>query len=191
MTIESVRHKSSDVVLFVDVINHFEFPDGDQLLQEALPIARNLLSFKKRARRAKVPVLYVNDNFGQWRSDASKLLKYCLRSEAVGRDFVAAVAPDEEDYFVLKPMHSAFYQTPLDVLLRYFEARTVILCGVATNSCIVCTAHDARMRDLNIVVAADCCAAKTAEVHERALDHIAATTGARVLKSSSVRFSKR
>lgn len=188
MAFKSVRHKSSSVVLFIDVINHFEFPDGNRLLREALPIATNLQKLKRRARRAKIPVVYVNDNFGQWRSDAAKLLGYCLRPDAIGRDFVAAVAPDEEDYCVLKPMHSAFYQTPLDVLLRYFNASTIILCGISTNSCIVCTAHDAKMRDLNIVVAADCCAAITVEQHRRALDHIEVTAGARVLVSSSIRF---
>src|ERR1044072_5236381 len=165
MSSERVRHKSREVVLLIDVINHFEFPDGAGLLQQALPIAPRLSSLKKRARRARVPVVYVNDNFGQWRSDASKLLKYCLRSDAPGREFVAAIAPEEEDYFVLKPMHSAFYQTPLDALLRYFEATTLILCGISTNSCVVCTAHDAQMRDFHLVVAADCCAARTAEEH--------------------------
>ena len=178
------------IVLFIDIINHFEFPEGERLLQEALLISANIQKMKKRARRAKVPVVYVNDNFGQWRSDATKLLTYCLRSEARGRDFVSAVAPDEEDYFVLKPMHSAFYQTPLDVLLRYFEARAVILCGVSTNSCIVCTAHDARMRDLEVVVASDCCAARNTAEHMRALDHIEATAAGRIRTSSTIRFSQ-
>ena len=93
--------------VLVDVINHFEFPDGARLLKNALPIAPKLARLKERARRARIPAIYVNDNFGQWRSNASELLEYCLRPEAPGRQFVAGVRPDEEDYLVLKPMHSA------------------------------------------------------------------------------------
>jgi nicotinamidase-related amidase len=190
MAASSVQHKSSQVVLFIDVINHFEFPDGKKLLHQALSIGPKLAQLKKRARRAGVPVIYVNDNFGQWRSERSKLVAYCLRPESDGREFVAQISPDDDDYFVLKPMHSAFYQTPLDVLLRYFEASTLILCGLSTNSCIVCTGHDAKMRDLNIVVPSDCCAARTAAEHKQALKHIEATAAARVLNSSRLRLSR-
>jgi nicotinamidase-related amidase len=133
-SVADVRHKSSPVVLFIDAINHFEFPDGASLLRQSLQIAPNLVRLKERAYRAKVPVVYVNDNLGQWRSERSRLIEYCLRPESPGREFVRQVAPTDEDYFVLKPMHSAFYQTPLDVLLRYFEASTLILCGISTNS---------------------------------------------------------
>src|SRR5687768_13593601 len=117
---ESVRHKSSQVVLFIDLLNHFEFPDGPQLLEQAMTVAGRLATLKRRARRANVPVVYVNDNFGQWRSDAKSILEYCVREAAIGRELVRQIAPDEEDYFVLKPMHSGFYRTPLDALLRYF-----------------------------------------------------------------------
>lgn len=184
----AVSVKSSQVVLFVDVINHFEFPDGHALLRQAEGIAANLQALKRRALKAKVPVVYVNDNFSEWRSNPSQLLSYCVRPEAIGREFVSEVAPSQEDYFVLKPMHSAFYQTPLEVLLRYFEARTVVLCGLATNSCIMYTAHDARMRDFEIIVASDCCAARKTREHEQALVHIKRMAGARILQGSSIRF---
>jgi len=129
MASRNVKHKSAAALILVDVINHFEFPDGARLLKNAFLIAPRLARLKERARRAGIPAIYVNDNFGQWRSNASKLLEYCLRPEAPGRDFVAQVQPDDEDYLVLKPMHSAFYQSPLDVLLRHLGAATVILGG--------------------------------------------------------------
>lgn len=188
MAPRSVYHKSSNVVLFVDLLNHFEFPDGRELLQEARPIADHLANLKRRARKARVPVVYVNDNFGQWRSNATQIFEYCTRDEAIGRDFVRSIAPDDQDYFVLKPMHSAFYQTPLDALLRYFGAKSVIMCGIATNSCIVCTAHDAKMRDLEVTVASDCCAASSKKLHNQALQHMKATAGARILRASSIPF---
>ena len=183
----NVRHKSRVALLLVDVINHFEFPDGKEILQRALPIAPPLARLKKRAREAGVPTIYVNDNFGQWRSDARKLLQYSLRPDAPGLHFVEQLQPDDEDYFVLKPMHSAFYQTPLDLLLRELGASSIILSGLATNSCILCTAHDANMRHLKVIVPRDCCAARTAREHSQALEHIGVMADAKVVTSSSLR----
>jgi nicotinamidase-related amidase len=182
------RHAPATALLLIDVINHFEFPDGERLLGNALPIAGNIARLKKRARRAGIAVLYVNDNFGQWRSDAGKLVRYCLRPEAPGRKFVEAVQPDKDDYFVLKPMHSAFYHTPLDTLLRYLGASSVVLAGLATNSCILCSTHDARMRDLDVTVVSDCCAARSPREHTQALAHIKAMASARVVSSKGFRF---
>ena len=143
----NVRHKSPQALLLIDVVNHCEFSDGGRILRNALPIAPRLARLKARARLAKIPVIYVNDNFGQWRSDATKLLAYCLRAQCGGRPFVEAIRPDSEDYCGIKPMHSAFYQTPLDLLLRHVGASSLIVAGLGTNSCVLCTAHEANMRD--------------------------------------------
>lgn len=155
-----------------------------------LYLTPRLSHLKQRARKANIPVIYVNDNFGQWRSDAAKLLAYCLRARCAGRPFVEAIRPDSEDYCVLKPMHSAFYQTPLDLLLRHVGASKLILAGLATNSCILCTAHEANMRDFEVTVVSDCCAARTVREHKQALKNIRDMANARVIPSSSVRFGK-
>jgi len=185
-----VRYKSGIALVLLDVINHFEFPDGKTILRQALAIAPGLARLKQRAQEAGIPTIYVNDNFGQWRSDQSKLLKYCLRLEAAGRSFVEQLRPDDKDYFVLKPMHSAFYQTPLDLLLRELGSSSIILAGLATNSCILCTAHDADMRHFKIIVPRDCCAARSAREHKQALEHIGAMADARIVSSSSLRLEK-
>ena len=96
------------------------------MLTQALAIAPRIARLKARARAAGVPVIYVNDNFGQWRSDLAKVLAYCLRPQALGRQFVEQVRPDKDDYFVLKPRHSAFYQTSLEILLAYLGASSVV-----------------------------------------------------------------
>jgi nicotinamidase-related amidase len=181
--------KSSRVaVLFIDVINHFEFPDGKQILRSAITIAPRLTRLKQRARSSDIPVIYVNDNFGQWHSNAAKLLAYCLRNECAGKRFVEQVQPTDEDYCILKPMHSAFYQTPLDVLLRHLGVSSLIVAGLTTNSCILCTAHDANMRDFKITVVADCCAARTKRDHEEAIANIKAIADARVMGLASLRM---
>ena len=184
------HQKSPAVLILIDVINHFEFPDGDKILRQALSVAPRLAHLKKRAEAAGISTIYVNDNFGQWRSDASKLLNYCTRPEAAGRSFVQQIQPGKNDYFVLKPMHSGFYQTPLEILLRYLQATTLILGGLTTNSCIVCTAHDAKMREFELYVPSDCSAARTAKEHRQAIEHIRMTTSARVAPSRSLRLNE-
>jgi nicotinamidase-related amidase len=188
MTKRDSPSRSPVVLLLIDVINHFEFPDGKQMLAQALPIAPRLARLKARARAAGMPVIYVNDNFGQWRSDLSKMLDHCLRPKAVGRRFVEQVRPDKEDYFVLKPKHSAFYQTPLEVLLTYLGASSLVLCGLATNSCVVCTAHDAKMRNFDLFVPSDCSASLTAREHKQAIAHMETMTDATITPSASLRL---
>jgi len=185
-----IAHKSAAALLLIDVINHFQFPDGKQTLRNALPVASRLAKLKKRAKGAGVPVIYVNDNFGQWRSDAAKLLAYCLGPKALGKEFVEALQPENDDYFVLKPMHSEFYQTPLETLLRYLKASSLILCGLATNSCITCTAHDANMRDFKLFVPEDCCAARTRREHHQAIRHIQRMADARIMSSVRLRLDR-
>ena len=185
-----IPHHSPAVLILIDVINHFEFPDGEKVLRQALPVAPRLARLKRRAHAAGMSSIYVNDNFGQWRSDAGKLLDYCVRPEAIGKSFVDQIQPDKNDYFVLKPMHSGFYQTPLEVLLRYLNASTLVLCGLTTNSCIVCTAHDAKMREFKLFVPPDCSAARTTKEHRQAIEHIRMMTDAKVTPSGSLRLGE-
>jgi nicotinamidase-related amidase len=190
MAKSSTSRKSPLALFLVDVINHFEFPGADRVLRQALPIAPRIARLKKRARSEGIPIIYVNDNFGQWRSQASELIAYCARPQAPGVRFVEQIRPDKEDYFVLKPMHSAFYQTPLDVLLRYLGATSLILCGLATNSCIVCTAHDANMREFGLIVPADCSASRTPTEHREAIQHIKVMAKAKIARSASLRLGE-
>jgi len=190
MTKHNTRHKSPVALLLIDVINHFDFPDGSRLLRHALPVAPRLARLKERARQAGIPTIYVNDNFGQWRSDSRRLADYCLRPQAAGKRFVETIRPDKDDYFVLKPMHSAFYQTPLEVLLRYLGTSSLILCGLATNSCVVCTAHDANMRDFRLAVPSDGSAARTRREHLQAIQHIKAMADAKVTTAALLRLDE-
>ena len=184
----TTQNQSPTALLLIDVINHFEYPDSDKLLAEALPIAPHIADLKRRARAAGLPVIYVNDNFGQWRSDASKVLAYCLRPEAPSTAFVEQLRPDDEDYFILKPMHSGFYQTPLELLLKHLGVATLILSGIATNSCIQYTAHDAKMRNFQIFVPPDCCAARTREEHDQAIRHMQSMASADVTPSPDLQL---
>ncbi|HXS76623.1 MAG TPA: isochorismatase family cysteine hydrolase [Terracidiphilus sp.] len=175
-------------LLLIDVLTTFQFPDGDAILQGALKVRDALLKLKTRARQAGIPVLYVNDNFGDWRSEKEVLMGRCL--EAKGSQFVRPLLPDSEDYFVLKPLHSAFYMTPLEVLLRHLEVETLILTGLSSNSCITVTAHDANMRGFDIYIPPDCSCARNSEEHSQALAQLKAMAGADIKRSPSLNLPR-
>ena len=164
--------KSDVALLLIDVINDLEFPEGDQLLRHALPMARRIAALKRRARQEGVPVVYVNDNFGRWRSDFNAQVEHCLQDGVRGQPVVELLRPDEDDYFVLKPKHSGFFSTTLDILLEYLGAKAVVLTGMAANICVLFTANDAYMRDLHLAVPSDCVASNTEEENRYALDQM-------------------
>jgi len=174
-------------LLLIDVLTTFQFPDGDAILQGALTMRDALVRLKARAREAGIPVLYVNDNFGDWRSEKEVLMGRCL--EAKGTSFVRPLLPDSNDYFVLKPLHSAFYMTPLEVLLKHLQVETLILAGLTSNSCITVTAHDANMRGYDIYIPPDCSCARNAEEHTQALRQLEATAGANLRRSTVLKLS--
>ena len=145
-------------LLLIDVINDLEFPEGKKLLPKALPMAKRLVRLKKRAKQTGIPVVYVNDNFGKWRSDFRKQVVHCLEDETCGEPLVRLLAPDEDDYFVLKPKHSGFFSTTLHILLDYLGVKTLILTGLTGDNCVLFTAHDAYLRDFHLIVPSDCVA---------------------------------
>lgn len=177
------------VLLLIDVINDLEWEGGDSLLPYAEPMAERLALLVQRARDAAVPVIYVNDNFGQWRSDLNQLVRHCLEDGVRGQPVAETLRPEPTDYFVLKPKHSAFYASALDVLLSDLGARTLVLAGLAGNICVLHTAHDAHMRGYHIVVPRDCVASNTEADNEFALRQMHDVLGAEVLRSPQLQFA--
>lgn len=165
----SAPDESPVALLLVDVINDLEFEGGERLLERALPMAEALSRLKARAKELGIPVVYVNDNFGRWKSDFRSIVGHVIRDGCPGRPIAELLEPDEDDYFVLKPKHSGFFSTTLDTLLEYLGARTVVVTGLATHICVLFTAGDAYMRDLAIHVPEDCSAAADEERHQAAL----------------------
>ena len=164
--------RSSTVVLLIDVINDLEFPGGDEMARPAVAMAQALSRLTARARSARLAVIYCNDNFGRWRSDFRAQLHHCLNEPVRGRTVAELLRPAETDYFVLKPKHSAFYSTALGILLHHLEAHTLIIGGIATESCVLFTANDAYLRDYRIIVPSDGVASAQPIDAERALDQM-------------------
>jgi nicotinamidase-related amidase len=171
--------QSPVALLLVDVINAFDFEGCEPLVSAAKRVAPKILALRERAHAAGVPVIYVNDNFGQWRSDFRNIVEVCSKTHQPGHDVARLLVPADEDYFVLKPRHSAFYCTALEVLLERMGARTLIICGFAANICVLFSANDAHVRGYEIVVPEDCTAANSDTLTAQALEQLRTVANAR------------
>jgi nicotinamidase-related amidase len=183
----SAPDKSEIVLLIVDVINDLDFPEAKELLRFVPGMARKLRKLKERAKAEGVPVIYVNDNFGRWRSDVRRLVEHCRKGH--GRHLVDALRPDEDDYFVLKPKHSGFFSSTLETLLRYLGARRLIITGIAGNFCVLFTANDAYMRDYELLVPSDCTISNTGRENREALNLMKRYLKANTAISARLRFT--
>jgi nicotinamidase-related amidase len=165
----SGKNNSSVALLLIDVINDLDFDRADELMATALPMARKIATLKREAAQLQIPSVYVNDNFGQWQSDFRHTVEHCCAGNSRGREISRALRPEVSDYFVLKPKHSGFYATTLDVLLEYLKVDTLIITGIAANICVLFTANDAYMRDYDLIIPSDCTASNSAEENREAL----------------------
>lgn len=183
----TLASKGTALVL-IDVINDMAFEGADSLIQQAEPMAARLARLKRRALAADVPVVYVNDNFGRWRSDFRQTVQHCTSAKSPGRRVSIRLRPTRRDYFVLKPRHSGFFDTTLDTLLKNLGVQTVVLGGIAGNICVLFTANDAYMRGLRIFVPADCVVSNTAIENEYALEQMKTVLKADIRPSNELRF---
>lgn len=177
-------------LVVVDMVSTWEFVDGDKLARAAKAIAPRIGALKARCVAAGVPVVFVNDNRGRWRSEFRELVGVS-RGNPTGAAIAAQLEPGEQDYSVLKPKHSAFYATPLDLLLRHLRVQRLIVTGVASDQCIVMSAAEARMRDYEVLVPGDCVGAQTAARNARALRHLEEAHGIETGPSTALRLPRR
>lgn len=183
---------SSDTALIIiDMINDLEFPGGEEIFEHALDAAGRIASLKRRADAAAIPVIFANDNFGRWRSDFREAIRHCRDPKKRGHPIVDILNPTPADYFVLKPRHSAFFGTPLELLLRHLGCRQLVLCGITGDMCVKFTACDAYMRELTLAVPADCTASQCAERNRDALEYMAQTLKADTRNSVDMDFRLR
>lgn len=186
----SAPDKASTALLLIDVINDFEFEGGDALLRLALPMSRKIAELKRLTTKHRIPAIYVNDNFGKWQSDFKKIVAHCLEDGVLGKPFVQSLLPKDRDYFVLKPKHSGFYCTALDLLLKHLGVTNLILTGIAGNNCVLFTANDAYMRDFKLFVPADCSVSQTPEDNENALKQMETVLKADIRPASKLDLEK-
>ena len=179
---------SGTALLLIDVINDLAFKDSQALVAQAEAMAAPLAALKRRATAAGVPTIYINDNFGRWRSDFQRTVAHCTARSSPGRRVSRRLRPNARDYFVLKPKHSGFFDTTLDTLLETLHIQRVILTGIAGNICVLFTANDAYMREFKIFAPADCIVSNTAADNDHALRQIATVLKGNVAVSTRLKF---
>lgn len=177
-------------LLIIDVINDLEFNSGMRLLPQARVMAKKLAVFKARVEKEKIPIIYVNDNFGKWRSDFSVQVRHSLQPNVRGAPVVRLLRPGPNDYFVLKPKHSGFFSTPLELLLNYLGVKNLILTGIAGNNCVLFTATDAYLRDFDLWIPADCVVSVSKEENLLALKQMQRLLHADIRISSRIDLRK-
>ncbi|MHC3473140.1 cysteine hydrolase family protein [Streptomyces sp. 7R007] len=168
----------------IDMINTYDHADAELLLPSVTDVVPKVTSLLERARGNEVPVIYVNDNFGEWRSHHGELLDKALAGPHA--DLVEPVVPDDSSLFVVKARHSIFYETPLAYLLSQQGIDHLVLCGQVTEQCILYSALDAHIRHLDVTVPRDAVAHIHADLADAALRMMERNMGARVCGSGDL-----
>lgn len=169
---EAELPRSRRALLLIDFINPLGFPEARDLAGPALQAAKAARQLARAARAQGIPVIYANDNFGRWRSDFPTLVDRLARGQGASATMARLLRPHRNDLTVLKPMHSAFFGTPLDILLDKIGVRSLVMAGLATDICIQLTAADAFLRRLKVHAPEDCTAAETQEKKAAALAYL-------------------
>jgi nicotinamidase-related amidase len=181
---------SGDAVLVIDVLGDFRFDDGAPLLQRFRRCIAPLAALLRRARRAGVPVVYANDNFGRWRSSLDDVVAQVRRSSPEVWSVLEPIRPEPSDYVVLKPRHSAFYCTPLELLLEALDVDRLVLAGTSATSCIWFTGADAHVRGYQVVVPTDAIAGASARLEREVLELMRDSLGARTPAARALRLRR-
>ena len=173
MTPHAKVPRSRRALILIDFINPLDFPGAEKLAPGALRAAHATLRLRERLDRQKVAVIYANDNYGCWQSDFRELVEQCMARADTSSRIARLLAPRATDLTLLKPRHSAFFGSPLELLLDEMGAQELILCGLAADICVQLTAADAFLRNYQVWVPADCTASESAAAKASALKYMA------------------
>jgi ureidoacrylate peracid hydrolase len=167
-------------LIVVDMQNGFVHQDGSLPrlglgLSGASAAVDAAATAVEQARRAGLPVIFTRHQYRPGRADEGQRLSE-LSAELAALDGLAAgtwdaavadeLKPGPDDLYIDKVRFDAFLWTSLDPLLRGLGADDLVVCGVVTNICVESTVRAAFMRDYQVTLLADACAAKTPRLHE-------------------------
>jgi nicotinamidase-related amidase len=171
-------------LIVIDMINTYDHKDAELLVPSAesvVPVVADLLD---RARGNDVTVIYVNDNFGEWRSHHGELLQEALSGPHA--HLVEPLKPDDSSLFVVKARHSIFFETPLGYLLQQQGIDHLVLCGQVTEQCVLYSCLDAHIRHFDVTVPRDAVARIHPDLADAALRMMERNMGARVCDSGDL-----
>ncbi|MBO9131506.1 isochorismatase family cysteine hydrolase [Bacillus sp. 165] len=176
---------NNTALLIIDMINDFNFQHGPSLANKCYAIADNILYIKHFLKQHQAPIIYINDHYGIWQANMDKIIVNCKNE--LSSPIFSKIQPDDDDYFLIKPHYSAFYETPLNSLLGYLKIENVILTGIAGNICVLFTANDAHMRNYKLYVPKDCIASNDDKDNNHALTVMENVLKANIQDSSNIK----
>jgi nicotinamidase-related amidase len=140
-------------LVVTDMLSTYRHEDAERLAPSARHALPALVEQIATSRSQEIPVIFVNDNYGDWNTSAEKLFEKALAG--AHPELVEPLLPEPDDALIIKARHSAFYTTPLEYLLRQSEVERVLLAGQVTEQCILYSALDAYVRHFEVAVARD------------------------------------
>lgn len=166
-------------LLVVDMLNPYDHADAERLAPSVAAIIPELRALIDAARTLELLTVYVNDNYGRWNAGRPEIVEQALG----GRDpeLVEPIVPHPDTAFVTKARHSAFYETPLEYLLRHSGIERIVLAGQVTEQCILYSALDGYVRHLQIAVSRGAVAAIHPDLAAAALRMMEVNMSAEVL----------
>ena len=188
MTLPSKIQASSTALIIVDLQNDFLSPQGAYARGNTVsaPALQLPARIAPAAKALKTQGGYVAaSQFTLWPDAQGEpmvsphllekrpfLRKGDFAPGSVGQAHVPQLQ-DCVDLVVCKVAYSAFFNTQLDWVLRKAGIQTVVVCGIVTNGGVASTARDAHLRDYNVIVLSDGCAAFSDALHEASLADLA------------------
>lgn len=161
------QHVQDAAVLFIDFINDFRFDGGEKLRTHTEKILPNVMKLRHFAEQHQLPIIYINDHYRLWQSDPAVIINHCTNK--YNEQLIRQIKPKENDYFLIKPQHSAFFQTPLQALLQGLGKTHLIIAGIAGDICVLFTAKDAYMYQYSMHIPKNCVASEKSEGNDYAL----------------------
>ncbi|MBY6054734.1 isochorismatase family cysteine hydrolase [Cytobacillus firmus] len=143
-------------LIIIDMINDFHFHHGKILAEKTMNIIKPINELKSAFHKQDLPVIYVNDHYNLWKADLDTIMNHCRNP--VSERILHEIHPSQDDYFLIKPKHSAFYGTALNTLLHQLGVNLLVMTGIAGNICVLFSANDAYMREYRLHIPHDCTA---------------------------------
>ncbi|MBG9448091.1 isochorismatase [Cytobacillus firmus] len=170
-------------LIIIDMINDFHFHHGKILAEKAMSIIKPINELKSAFHDQDLPVIYVNDHYNLWKADLDTIMNHCRNP--VSDRILHEIHPSPDDYFLIKPKHSAFYGTALNTLLHQLGVNLLVMTGIAGNICVLFSANDAYMREYRLHIPHDCTASNDDHDNANALKMME-----NVLKANITSFSE-
>ena len=176
-------------LIVVDMLNTYEHEDADKLAESAERALPVLVHLRERADAEGAPVIYVNDNHGDWESSRDDLVETAMGGARP--DLVEPILPRADDLFIAKTRHSIFYSTPFDYIRDQEGIDRLVLAGQVTEQCILYSALDCHLRHLDVTVPRDAVAHIFGELAEASLQMMERNMHAEVCEAKDCRLGER